>query len=120
MVNTWTPESRTICFSTSSRLRTPSSTVRSGATDGTAPPISTSWRGPLPRHTASGMPWTLPEGLVSGEFMSAWASTQIKPSGTSAARAAAAVPATEPTARLWSPPTTIGMHDPARLRLTLS
>ena len=34
---------------------------------------------PMPRATASGMPWMLPLGLVSGVFMSPWASNQMRP-----------------------------------------
>ena len=34
---------------------------------------------PRPSATASGMPWMLPEGLVSGVFMSPWASNQMRP-----------------------------------------
>ena len=40
---------------------------------------SVSSAGPRPTMQARGMPWTLPLGLDSGVFMSAWASSQIRP-----------------------------------------
>ena len=33
----------------------------------------------MPNSADSGMPWMLPDGLLSGVFMSACASTQITP-----------------------------------------
>ena len=60
IVKTCTPESRTISFSRSSRLRMPMRTVCSGATFGEKPPMRESSAGSGPRSDASGMPCTLP------------------------------------------------------------
>ena len=60
------------------------------------------------RRCASGMPWTLPDGVVSGVFMSAWASNQISPNDSPRPRRKRATPATEPMATEWSPPSTSG------------
>ena len=35
--------------------------------------------GPIPASAASDIPWMFPEGVVSGVFMSVWASTQSRP-----------------------------------------
>jgi len=53
-----------------------------------------------PSSDASGMPWTLPLIEVPGVFMSACASTQIKPIGWFSRRMWAAVADTDPAARL--------------------
>ena len=41
--------------------------------------MSESSFGPRPSSAAIGMPWTLPEGEVSGVLMSEWASIQMRP-----------------------------------------
>ena len=79
IVKTRTPESRTISFSRSSRLRMPISTVCSGSTFGEKPPIRDSSDGSGPSSAASGMPCTLPLPVLAGVFMSPWASTQMSP-----------------------------------------
>src|SRR5688572_24025780 len=43
--------------------------------------IVASSRGSWPSRAASGMPWTFPDDVVCGVFMSPCASTQINPSG---------------------------------------
>ena len=98
IVKTCTPESRTISFSRSSRLRMPMSTVCSGGTFGEKPPMRESSAGSGPSSDASGMPWTLPLSNVAGVFMSPCASTQIRPSGLPSRRTKSAVAATEPAA----------------------
>ena len=55
--------------------------------------MSESSEGSGPSSAASGMPCTLPEGEVAGELMSAWASTQMRPSGCCRLRSHAAVAA---------------------------
>jgi hypothetical protein len=107
-VKTSTPEARTAAFSRSSRLRTPISTVCAASTLGEKPPMPASAAGAAPRSAASGMPWTLPDSVVSGVFMSPCASIQISPSGRPSRRANADEAATEPAPRLWSPPSTTG------------
>ena len=52
------------------------------------------------------MPWTLPDGLVSGVLRSPCASIQITPPGCPAA---AAMPESVPIATEWSPPSTSGV-----------
>ena len=86
----------------------PTSTVCWADTD--APlPMADSSRGSWPSSAANGMPWTLPLPDVSGVFMSPCASTQMRPSGyAEACRTQAALAATDPAARLWSPPSTSG------------
>jgi hypothetical protein len=70
---------------------------------------------PSPQSTARGMPWMLPEGLVSGVLKSAWASTQMTPTRPRA------TPETEPMAREWSPPRTMGKTSSGRvMSLSLS
>ena len=54
------------------------------------------------------MPCTLPLPELAGVFMSPCASTQMRPSGLSSRRTKSAVAATDPAARLWSPPSTSG------------
>ena len=57
--------------------------------------------GSCPSSAASGMPCTLPLVVVSGVFMSPWASTQISPSGCDAVRRThSALAATDPAPRL--------------------
>src|SRR5439155_1378975 len=57
---------------------------------------------------AGGIPCTLPLPELAGVFMSPCASTQMRPSGRSSRRTKSAVAATDPAARLWSPPSTRG------------
>ena len=90
IVYTCTPELRTRSFSRSSRLRTPTSAVCCGRTVGEKPPIDESSAGSGPSSAASGMPCTLPLGVLAGVFMSPCASTHRSPSGLPAARACAA------------------------------
>ena len=52
----------------------------------------------MPMQQASGMPWMLPLGLVSGVFMSAWASIQIRPTDCFFLRKVRERPAMEPIA----------------------
>ena len=52
----------------------------------------------MPTQQASGMPCTLPLGLLAGVFMSACASIQIMPSFSPRARKYCETPATVPTA----------------------
>ena len=55
------------------------------------------------------MPWMFPEGLVSGVFMSACASTHTSPIGSFLSRQWSACAETDPIAIEWSPPSTIGV-----------
>jgi hypothetical protein len=59
----------------------------------------------------SGMPWMLPDGDVSGALMSACASTHTMPT----LRRARRMPAMEPMATLWSPPSVSGTTPLARM-----
>ena len=79
IVKTCTPEFRTRSFSRSSRLRTPISAVCCGSTVGEKPPIDESSAGSGPSSAASGMPCTLPLGVLAGVFMSPCASIHSKP-----------------------------------------
>ena len=54
------------------------------------------------------MPCTLPLPVVRGVLMSPCASTQMRPSGCPSRRAISELADTDPAARLWSPPSTIG------------
>ena len=54
------------------------------------------------------MPWMLPEGLVSGVFMSVWASHQKHAQFLVLFAQAPAMPAMVPMAWEWSPPSTSG------------
>ena len=76
------------------------STVWAGSTLGAKPPTSASAAGAAPSSAASGMPWTLPDSVVSGVFMSPCASTQMRPSGRPSRRAKLAEAATDPAPRL--------------------
>ena len=100
IVYTCTPELRTRSFSRSSRLRTPINAVCCGSTVGEKPPIDESSAGSGPSSAASGMPCTLPLGVLAGVFMSPCASIHSSPSGLPAARACAADAATDPAPRL--------------------
>ena len=81
MVKTFTPECRSRRRSSSSSDRTPTSTVWSSRSDGVGQ-LSDTKAGPAhPSAAASGMPCTLPVGLVSGVLASAWASTQMTGAG---------------------------------------
>ena len=62
-----------------STSRSPTMAAREPSTIGTAPASFVSASGPRPRAMAQGMPWMLPDGLVSGVFMSPWASNQMRP-----------------------------------------
>src|SRR6185369_3031318 len=53
--------------------------THAGFSLGANPSNSTRSCSPRPRRTERGMPWMLPDGEVSGVFMSAWASNQISP-----------------------------------------
>ena len=64
--------------------------------------------GSCPSSAASGMPCTLPLPLEAGVFMSPCASTQMTPIFPPLRRTKSAVAATDPAARLWSPPSTRG------------
>ena len=55
------------------------STTCSGLIVDFAPPIDVSRASPLPKLTASDMPWILPLGVVSGVLRSEWASIQMTP-----------------------------------------
>src|SRR6266478_8195654 len=70
MVKTPMPARRTFSFSMASMSRTPTSTQFSGFTFGEKSRIFASSLGPNPTSAASGMPWTLPLGDVSGVLMS--------------------------------------------------
>ena len=74
------PARRTFSFSAGSMSRTPTSATRVASSSGAAPIRRARASGPKPRQAASGMPWTLPLGLVSGVLQSACASNQIRPS----------------------------------------
>src|SRR4051794_14945359 len=67
---------------------------------------------------ARGIPCTLPLGLDSGVFMSAWASSQIRPTDCSRSRKKCETPLTVPTATEWSPPNTTGTPPPERVSAT--
>ena len=76
------------------------------------------WALSWPVATASGMPCMLPEGVVNGEWMSAWASIQTTPMRLSgwARRSPAIVPA----AVEWSPASTSGNRPRSRVAATSS
>ena len=78
----------------------PTRTVLSARTAGERRPMDESSAGAGPSRAASGMPWTLPLVVVSGVFMSAWASTQSRPMSRPCRPATEAVAATDPAARL--------------------
>ena len=59
----------------------PISTVFCSSTDGDGQRPSAKRSPPQPSAPLSPMPWTLPEGVVSGVLQSAWASNQITPTG---------------------------------------
>ena len=61
----------------------------------------------------------LPLGVVSGMFMSVWASTQIRPMLSSALAKWAATAETVPIDSEWSPPRTSGSAPPSKLALTM-
>jgi hypothetical protein len=81
-----------------STSRTPTSATFRGSTFGAYPPMCVSSRGPMPMQHDSGMPWTLPLGLVSGVFISACASIQMSPSACFRFRKCRDIPDTVPTA----------------------
>ena len=110
IVKTRTCESRTASFSRSSRFLMPTSTVCAGRTFGENVPIFESSEGSGPSSAARGIPCTLPDSEVAGVFISPCASSQRRPIGRFLVlRAQSATAATEPAARLWSPPSTIGI-----------
>jgi hypothetical protein len=61
-----------------------------------------------PVSTATGMPWTLPEGEVAGVLKSVCASSHSTCSFRPAAPARRAMPLTEPIGSAWSPPMKTG------------
>ena len=65
----------------------PTSATRDGSSAGRASPSWANHSGARPSAAASGIPWTLPDGLVSGVLRSPWASIQITPPGCPAAAA---------------------------------
>ena len=80
MVNALTPDSRTCGFSSTSTSRSPTTRdVRGIHHRARIRRCRVSSRGPMPTQQASGMPCTLPLGVVSGVFMSACASIQSRP-----------------------------------------
>src|SRR6185312_15218216 len=108
MVYTRTPSSFTILASFASTWRTPKITTFSGFRAGARPAMLVSSLRPLPSSTESGMPWMLPEGLLSGVFMSVWASHQNTPRSRFLRRRLLAMPEMVPMAWEWSPPSTSG------------
>ena len=80
MVKAPMPEAFTVARSATSTSRMPTSAAREPSTIGAKPARFTSSAAPRPSTTASGMPWMLPLGLVSGVFASACASNQTRPS----------------------------------------
>src|SRR3712207_3752540 len=86
--------------------RSPIRTTSSARTLAPGPPISTKLGWPRPVRVASSMPWTLPEGEVSGVLKSAWASSQITP--VRAPALAPATPETVPMEMEGAPPRKIG------------
>ncbi len=84
--------------SSSSIERAPTSTAFDASTLGRKPPIPVRSGSPRPRAMASAMPWMLPDGEVSGVFMSPWASNQMSPMRRSVLRRNAPSPAVEPMA----------------------
>ena len=85
--------------------------TRASSTDGTGQrPVSNHSR-PRPIAAATGMPWMLPDGLVSGVLRSPCASIHSIAPGAPAARAR---PPSTPIASEWSPPSTSG-NSPARV-----
>ena len=98
MVNARTPDSRTCGRSVASTSRRPTITVLCGATLGRKPNRSASGSGPMPSRQASGMPWILPLGLESGVFISACASSQIRPTRWPRSRKCRDTPLTVPIA----------------------
>ena len=119
IVCTCTPNRLSRTFSPSSRLRTPTIATFFGLTLAPSPPISVSSAGPSPKSAATGMPWMLPDGEVSGVLMSPCASIQSSPTFLRSAFAALAIPETVPTEIEWSPPRTRGNRPRATRRSTL-
>ena len=91
-----------------------------GLIAGTLPPISISSCGPLPHRHATGMPWMLPLGVSTLSLKSAWASSQRTRSFLRVSRQWRATALIEPIARLWSPPSRIGMRPAASSAWTAS
>jgi hypothetical protein len=79
MVKTLTPACWITTFSALSIERGPTITAFEGSTFGLKPPIPVRSGSPSPSAIASAMPWMLPDGVVSGVFMSPWASNQMRP-----------------------------------------
>ena len=83
------------------------SVVRAGSSAGSGHASLSNAAPPRPSAAASGMPWTLPLGVVCGVLRSPWASIQSTAPGPPAA---AASPPSVPSAIEWSPPSTIGIR----------
>ena len=105
IVKTRMSASRRKARSAGSSERMPTSATRDGSSAGSVSRSCANHSGARPSAAASGIPCTLPDGLVSGVLRSPWASIQITPPGCPAA---AARPASVPIAIEWSPPSTSG------------
>ena len=88
--------------------RMPTWRISDGSIAGAWPPRWVSAPGPRPHRQATGMPCTLPLGVMSLVLKSVWASSQITRKRRPRRRQCAATAAMEPMARLWSPPSRMG------------
>ena len=107
---------RSRCRSPSSSERMPISTVRSSSTDGAGQRPAENRSPPQPSAPLRPMPWTLPDGVVSGVLQSAWASSQIVATGP----CTRARPPNTPSASEWSPPSTSGSSPASQRAATWS
>ena len=105
---TSTSRSATSARSPSSIERRPNRCTRVGSRMGRSGSANRPARPGSPQSAASGMPWRLPEGEVSGVLKSACASSQSTKSGRALRAQWRIAPSTVPSDRLWSPPTTRG------------
>ncbi len=104
MLITIAPAWRKFFFSPSSISRAPIIATLAGSMTGVG--SSQSWTNsgaPRPHSAASGIPWILPDGVVSAVLKSAWASTHSTPIFFPLA-----APRMDPSESEWSPPSTSG------------
>src|SRR5882724_11727972 len=104
------PDFFTIFRSCASRSRAPTMTMFPGSALGLNPPSITSSSAPYPMIAANGIPCTLPDGELSGVFMSPCASSHKYPICFFSLRKCPATPAATPAAMEWSPPSTNGRN----------
>ena len=87
---------------------------------GVNPAIAVSGSGPSPHRQATGMPWMLPDGVISRVLKSACASSHSTRSFLPVARQCAATAAIAPIPRQWSPPSMIGIRPACSSRVLAS